>query len=181
MAQHVCPWWVGYLLANPIRKWLQNPDKVLGPFLRDGMTVLDIGPGMGFFTLPAARMVGAKGRVIAVDIQEKMLQSLRRRAEKADLADRIEARLCSPDDLRVTEPIDICLAFNLVHEVPDAGALFSQIRAVLKPSGKILLTEPKFHVSEAEFQETLEKAHSQGLKFVGDILGRGRSAVLEAA
>jgi len=171
---------VGYVLASPIRRWLEDPEKILGPFIRDGMTVLDIGPGMGFFTLPAARMVGPKGRVIAVDIQENMLQSLRQRAEKAGLDGRVEARLCSPDDIRVTEPVDICLAFNLVHEVPDARALFSQIRAILKPSGKILVTEPRFHVSEARFRESLEIARSQGLTVVGDMMGKANSAVLEA-
>ena len=89
MAKHVCPWWVGYLLISPIRRWLQDPDKILSPYISEGMTVLDVGPGMGFFTIPAARMVGNSGRVIAVDLQEKMLKSLVKRAEKAGVAGRI--------------------------------------------------------------------------------------------
>jgi ubiquinone/menaquinone biosynthesis C-methylase UbiE len=137
---------------------------------------------MGFFTLPAARMVGESGRVIAVDVQERMLRSLRRRAEKSGLAQRIDARVCGPDDIGVSESIDVCLAFNVAHEVPEAPRLFAQIRAVLKPAGKLLLTEPKFHVSENEFRETLEHARAQGLKMIGDLhLSRARSALLEAA
>ena len=89
MAKHVCPWWVGYLLVSPIRRWFQDPEKILSPYVSEGMTVLDIGPGMGFFTIPAARMVGDSGRVIAVDLQEKMLKSLVKRAEKAGVAGRI--------------------------------------------------------------------------------------------
>ena len=69
MAEHICPWWVGYLLVCPIRRWFQAPDKILSPYITEGMTVLDIGPAMGFFTIPAARMVGYSGKVIAVDVQ----------------------------------------------------------------------------------------------------------------
>ena len=78
MAEHVCPWWLGYFLVSPIRRWMQNPDELIAPYVTPGMTVLEPGPGMGFFTLPLARRVGS-GRVIAVDIQPKMLNALRRK------------------------------------------------------------------------------------------------------
>jgi ubiquinone/menaquinone biosynthesis C-methylase UbiE len=167
MAEHVCPWWIGYLLVSPIRRWFQDPDKILSPYISEGMAVLDIGPGMGFFTIPAARMVGDSGRVIAVDLQEKMLKSLVKRAEKAGVAGRIVTRLCEPDNLGVSERIDLCLAFNVVHEVPDASALFSQIRAILKPTGRLLIAEPgRWHVSEKDFESTLAKASAVGLKLI---------------
>jgi len=60
MAEKVCPVWVGYLLASPIRKLFQNPPKILSPYVENGMKVLDIGCVMGFFSLPLARMVGSK-------------------------------------------------------------------------------------------------------------------------
>ena len=112
MAKHVCPWWVGYLLVSPIRRWFQDPEKILSPYINEGMTVLDIGPGMGFFTIPAARMVGDSGRVIAVDLQDKMLKSLVKRAEKAGVAGRIVTKLCEPDNLGVSDLIDLCLALT---------------------------------------------------------------------
>ena len=62
MAEHLCPPWVGYLLLNPLRRLLENPDKMLGQFVQDGMVVLEPGCGMGYFTLPLARMVGPEGR-----------------------------------------------------------------------------------------------------------------------
>jgi ubiquinone/menaquinone biosynthesis C-methylase UbiE len=181
MAEHVCPWWVGYLLVSPIRRWLQDPEKILAPYISKGMTVLDIGPGMGFFTIPAAQMVGDKGIVIAVDLQEKMLKSLVKRAEKAGVADRIVAKLCEPDSLGISDPIDLCLAINVVHEVPDASALFSQIRAILKPTGRLLLSEPgKWHVSEKDFEATLSKASDTGLKLIArPEIRRSQSALLE--
>ena len=180
MAKHVCPWWVGYLLVSPIRRWFQDPDKILSPYISEGMTVLDIGPGMGFFTIPAAQMVGDSGRVIAVDLQEKMLKSLEKRAEKAGVSRRIVAKLCEPDSLGVSDPIDLCLAINVVHEVPDAGSLFSQISAILKPTGKLLLAEPGgWHVSETDFEGTLAKAAAAGLKLIERLeIKRSRSALL---
>jgi protein-L-isoaspartate O-methyltransferase len=65
---HVCPWWVGYLLVSPLRRFFQDPGEVLGPHVREGMTVLEIGPGMGYFSLPLARLVGKEGRVLCVDV-----------------------------------------------------------------------------------------------------------------
>ena len=65
--EHVCPVWVGYLLASPVRKLIQNPKKLLSPYVEEGMTVLDAGCAMGFFSLPMARMVGPNGKVICGD------------------------------------------------------------------------------------------------------------------
>ena len=169
MAKHLCPWWVGYLLVNPVRRWFKNPQTILSPYINEGMIVLEIGPGMGFFTIPAARMVGESGRVIAVDVQEKMLKALVRRAEKAGVSSRIIAKVCEPNRIGISEPIDLCLAINVAHEVQDAGNLFSQIRDVLKPTGRLLLAEPgTWHVPEKEFQDTLAQASAAGLKLIGE-------------
>jgi ubiquinone/menaquinone biosynthesis C-methylase UbiE len=181
MAPHVCPWWIGYLLVSPLRRWLQDPDTILRPFITEGMTVLEIGPGMGFFTIPAARLVGATGKVIAVDIQEKMLSALGKRVSKAGVHDRVVTRLCEPSSLKVSEPIDLCLAFNVVHEVPDAAELFLQVSSVLKPTGRLLIAEPRgWHVSEKEFQDTLAAAAAAGLKVVEEPEIRRSRAVLLA-
>ena len=98
--QHaVCPWWIGYLLASPLRRLLQNPEELLAPHIRSGMAVLEPGPGMGFFTLPIARMVGEGGCVYALDVQRKMLNGLERRAQKSGLSARIRPRLVKADSL----------------------------------------------------------------------------------
>ncbi|TFH43073.1 MAG: methyltransferase type 11, partial [Chrysiogenales bacterium] len=93
---HVCPWWLGFFLASPLRKLFQNPEKILGPHVREGMTLVDVGSGMGFFSLPMARMAGPGGRVICFDVQEKMLRHLARRAAGAGLSGIIETRLSTP-------------------------------------------------------------------------------------
>jgi SAM-dependent methyltransferase len=89
MAMRVCPWWMGYLLANPVRRLWHKPEVILAPWIKAEMVVLDMGCGMGFFSVPMARMVGPGGRVISVDLQPKMLAGLMRRAERAKVAKRI--------------------------------------------------------------------------------------------
>ena len=92
MSHRVCPWWVGYFLASPLRRLVHNPSTILRPFVSEGMTVFEPGPGMGYFTMELARLVGRSGRVVAIDVQPNMLAELRRRAGRAGLLDRIDAR-----------------------------------------------------------------------------------------
>jgi ubiquinone/menaquinone biosynthesis C-methylase UbiE len=161
MATHVCPWWVGYLLASPIRRWMQNPEELLRPYLWSGIRVLEPGPGMGFFTLPVAQMIGESGRVIAVDIQPKMLSSLRRRATKAVVSQRVETRLAKPDSLGIEDlagSIDLVLAIAVVHEMPSAETFFREAAASLKAGGRLLLVEPAGHVKLDIFARELEYA-----------------------
>ena len=167
MADRVCPFWVGYFLINPFRKLLENPDKILGPFVKEGMTVLEPGCGMGYFTLPLARMVGPQGRVIAVEIQQKMLSVLDRRARKAGLLDRIEFRQTGDDTLGVEDllgEVDFATALHVVHEVPDQASFFKEVWQTLKPEGKLLMVEPKGHVSAEQFGQTLAAAKKTGFK-----------------
>lgn len=166
MAHKVCPWWAGYLLASPIRRLTQNPEELLRPYVWSGMTVLEPGPGMGFFTLPLAEMIGESGRVIAVDIQPRMLSSLRRRAAKAGLSKRIETRQALSDSLGVADlggAVDLVLAFAVVHEMPSAERFFSEVAAALKPGGRVLFVEPAGHVTQERFAEELAAARSCGL------------------
>lgn len=185
MAQRVCPVWIGYLLASPLRKLIQNPDAVLAPYVREGMTVLDFGCAMGFFSIPLARMVGATGKVICVDMQEKMLKSLEKRARKAGVSSRIEARLCDQHSLGLQEfagRIDFALAFAVVHEVPDHPRLFGELAAVVKPSGSLLVAEPKGHVRRDDFAHSVSIAEQQGFSVVGrPQIGRSWSVLLGKA
>lgn len=166
MAHRVCPWWLGYFLASPLRRWLgQNPDEILSPYIREGMTVLEPGPGMGFFTIPLARLVGPSGRVIAVDVQPQMIAGLKRRATKANLLDRIDARVTSADTMDVADlegKVDFTLAFAMVHELPDATRFFGEASRASKPGGQMLLAEPRGHVDEGNFSAELSAAGAAG-------------------
>jgi ubiquinone/menaquinone biosynthesis C-methylase UbiE len=156
---------MGPLLLNPLRRWAIGPERLLAPYVRDGMTVLEPGPGMGFFTLPLAALVGQHGKVIAVDIQPKMLERLRQRAAQAGLASIIETRLAARDSLQIvdlTGSVDFALAFAMVHETPSVERFFREIAAVLKPDASLLLVEPSGHVHGEKFAAELEAAQTAG-------------------
>ncbi len=167
MAKMACPPWVGYLLLNPLRKLLENADRILGPFVREGMIVMEPGCGMGYFTLPLARMVGPKGRVVAVEIQLKMLSVLERRARKAGLLDKIELRQAGAHGLGVEDlsgEVDFAAALHMVHEVPDQSSFFTEVWKALKPGGKLLVVEPRRHVTQDRFEQTVAAAEKIGFK-----------------
>ena len=166
MAERVCPWWAGYLLASPVRRLLQKPEVICGDYVRAGMTALDVGCAMGFFSLPLAELVGPQGKVICVDLQERMLSGLRKRAQKAGVLDRIETRVCPAtglgiDDLQGT--VDFAVAFAMLHETPDMPATVAQIADTLTPSGRFLIAEPSGHVSAETFDATIAAAEGCGL------------------
>jgi SAM-dependent methyltransferase len=184
MSAHVCPWWLGWVLASPLRKLRHDPAAILHPYVREGMTVLEPGPGMGFFTLELARRVGPTGRVIAIDVQPRMLSGLRRRVRRAGLDGRVEARLTAQDALGVVDlagAVDLVVAFAVVHELPDPTRFFAEIRPTLAPGGKVFLAEPAGHVKPAEFERTLGAAASSGLRREpGPAIPRTLTALLAA-
>jgi ubiquinone/menaquinone biosynthesis C-methylase UbiE len=166
MAHRVCPWWLGYVLISPLRRLWQDPRKILAPFVREGMTVLEPGPGMGFFTLELARLVGPSGRVVALDLQPKMLERLKRRLAKAGLLERVNVRLVQRDSMELadlTSSVDFALAFAMVHEMPSASSFFTEVFRSLKPGAFVLLAEPAGHVKNALFEAELEAASQAGL------------------
>lgn len=129
------------------------------------MKVLDIGCAMGFFTIPMAHMVKYNGQVICLDVQDKMLMALKKRALKDDVFERLDPRLTTNDDLGISDlqnQIDFALAFAVVHELHDIKSFFSQIFPVLKPDAKFLVAEPKGHVSESDFENSISIAEKAG-------------------
>lgn len=184
MTQRVCPWWIGYLLVSPIRRWIEirNPEEFLRPYIAPGMTVFEPGPGMGFFTLPMARLVGPSGRVIVADIQPRMLEVLRSRATRAGLLPRIETRLVAADSLGAADlaaTIDFVLAWAMVHELPSAEKFFAEISALLKPEALLLFAEPAGHVDERRFAGELKAANLAGFSEIQRInVPRSSAAIL---
>ena len=155
-------------MDNPIRRLIHSPDKILGWYIEPGQTVLDLGCGSGTFTIAMARMVGEAGRVIAVDVQEEMLQMVRQKAVKEGLTCRIITHQSEPDRIGISDRVDFALAFYMIHEVPDVDAFLMEVASLLKPSGKLLIAEPLMHVSESSFKKTVDAARLAGLKPVSE-------------
>lgn len=162
MANDVCPWRHAYLFDNPLRRLLHNPRSLLGPYVKPGDTVMDVGCGMGFFSIGMARLVGDDGCVFAVDLQQEMLDVLVKRATRKGLIHRIKPHCCGVDTLGVYSVVDFIVAFWMVHEVPDRGRLLDQLRNIISNRGKLLIVEPKGHVSSKEFETTVAIARDSG-------------------
>jgi 2-polyprenyl-3-methyl-5-hydroxy-6-metoxy-1,4-benzoquinol methylase len=154
----VCPWWLCFTFDNPLRKLLHNPEAILGPYIKPGNNVIDVGAGMGYFSIPMARLVGPAGHVTAVDIQTKMLSALAERAQRRGVSERITTHLASPGSLDHHSKADFILAFWMVHEVPDQRSFLTEIHNLLKPDGLFLLVEPIVHVLKRSFSQTLKTA-----------------------
>ena len=161
-SEHVCPVERAGGLDNRIRRWGQNPQKILGPYIEEGMTVLDIGCGPGFFSIDMAQMVGNSGRVIASDLQKGMLQKVRDKIKGTELEKRITLHKCEENKIGVSEPVDFVLLFYMVHEIPNKEEFFNEIRTILRPNGQALIVEPPFHVSKSAFEETVRRARDAG-------------------
>ncbi len=164
LGPHTCPWWFGYTFDNPLRKLFHDPLEILGKFVRPGQIAVDIGCGLGYFSIALARIVGPDGKVIALDVQSQMIRRARRRAERQGLANCIDFRICTPNRLDVTGPVDFVLAFWVIHEVIDLQGLLLEIRSFLKPDGQLLIAEPKGHVPADRFAETVKLARLAGYK-----------------
>lgn len=159
---HVCPWWFAYTFDHRLRKFVHDPYQIVGGYVCAGMRVLDLGCGMGYFSIPMARMVGASGEVLAVDIQRKMLDVLMKRARKAGISGRILPVLCEPERLCVERRANFALGFFVVHEAPDPARFLEQVGDALKPGAKFLFAEPKLHVRGRDFEKMLECAQQSG-------------------
>ena len=166
MGKHVCPWWFAYTFDNPLRRIFHDPNKIFAPYLEKGMTAADIGCGMGYFSIGMAKIVGKTGKIISVDIQQEMLDTLLKRAQKEDVESRIKTILCDEEDIGVNEKVDFALTFWMVHETPDESNFLKQVYSILHPSGKLLLAEPKIHVTSKEFNNTLAIAQKAGFNLI---------------
>ncbi|WP_370674757.1 class I SAM-dependent methyltransferase [Pleomorphomonas sp. PLEO] len=166
---HRCPWYLGYFLLNPLRRLRQHPKRLLTPFVKPGFRVLEPGPGMGYFTLELARLVGPTGKVHVVDVEPRMLTALSRRARSARLENRIDIRLAQENRLGVadlTSDIDFVLAFAVVHELGSVVDFFIEAATAMKPGARLLLAEPVGHVSEAFFAGECAAAEAAGFAVV---------------
>ncbi len=161
----LCPVEKANSLDSKFRRWLQNPEKILFPYVKEGITALDVGCGPGFFTIELAKLVGTNGKVIAVDLQQGMIEKVKGKIKGSELEERIKLVKCETDNLNVSEKVDFALAFYMVHEVRDKNKFFKQLHNTLKEGGQCLLVEPKmFHVKQKEFETTLLIAQENGFE-----------------
>ena len=134
------------------------------------MTAVDLGCAMGFFSLPLARMVGRSGRVVCVDVQQRMLAALEQRARRKDLDHIIETRLATQEDLGLDDlagAAHLLLAIHVLHETAYPRRFLTRCLETLRPEGRLLVIEPNGHVSEEDFEESRLLAIEVGFSDLG--------------
>lgn len=131
------------VLDSPLRMTYRNPAQLLGEFgIADGMTVLDLGCGSGTFTLAAARMAGATGQVYAVDIQPPLVEKTRHRVTAARMSERIQCHCSSAYNLPIADDsVDMAIMIATLAEIPDKQRALAEVRRVLKPMGRLAISE----------------------------------------
>lgn len=149
-------------IDNGFRKLVHNPTKILKNKVKEGMVVLELGCGPGFFTPEIARLVGKSGKVIAADLQEGMLQKVRNKIEGMDIKDRVKLHKCEEETIGLSEKVDLVLAFLMMHEVADKRKTLSEIKSILKPDGRLYILEMIMHPPKNNFEETINIAHEIG-------------------
>jgi SAM-dependent methyltransferase len=167
VGHHKLPHWlIGYLFLLPLRRLWENPRDILAPWITPGATVLELGPGMGYFSLDLGHLIGADGRLVCAEIQPRMLEVLQRRVDKAGLTDRVDIRRATPDDPNLedlVEAVDFAFLHNVLHEVADPARVVGKICRALKPGGRLYLTEPVGHVSGELYAWEVRLAQEAGL------------------
>jgi ubiquinone/menaquinone biosynthesis C-methylase UbiE len=164
---YVCPTGAAGGLDNSFRKWLQNPEKILKPYIKEGMSVLDLGCGPGVFTLEIAKMVETSGKVFAADLQDGMLEIVASKIKGTSLEQRVHLHKCQSTSIGLTEKTDFILAFWMVHEVPDHERLFEELKAILKPGGTLFIIEPRIHVTRMAFEKMTAGLIKAGFEITG--------------
>ncbi len=182
MTHHGAPW-----LERPERVEEEAPHRLLSALgLQPGQVVADIGAGSGYFTWRMARMVGAAGRVYAVDIQPEMLAILRTNMAARGVTNVVPV-LGDEADPRLPEAsIDLALMVDVYHEVAEPFELMRRVTAALKPGGRMVFVEyrgeerwipikPLHKMTEAQVRREMQ---AQDLEWVGNLRGLPRQHIL---
>jgi ubiquinone/menaquinone biosynthesis C-methylase UbiE len=148
-----CPVELSGGLDNRFRRFLQDPRKILQPFITPEMTVLDFGCGPGFFSIEIAKMLVDPGKLIAADLQQGMLDKVIKKIAGTELEHRIKIHKCESSKIGVTDKVDFVLLFYVIHEVANQDSLLKELKTILKPGGRIFIIEPKIHVTKKDFEK----------------------------
>ena len=158
-----CPLRMAGLLDNKFRRYFHKPNKILKPFIRKNMTVLDFGCGPGVFTVEMAHLLEVTGKVIAIDMQEGMLEIVKRKIKETSIEKIVELQKCTQEKVGLNENVDFVLMFYVVHEVPSKENLFHEILPRINKDGLIMIVEPKA-VSKKSFDAMIDNIKENGFE-----------------
>jgi ubiquinone/menaquinone biosynthesis C-methylase UbiE len=147
------PEFLANLIDNPLRRRMQPPgDMPIRHGIEPGMKVLEVGPGNGRYTIETARRVGSAGKVIAIDIEPKMIERVLRRAQ-AQAINNLEAKVANVYQLPFEDgTFDAIYMITVISEIPEPERAMREFNRVLSPSGTLafseLLTDPDYPLAQ---------------------------------
>ena len=129
----------GAMMGSRLRKWLMNPVKTLqGADIRPGQTVLEVGCGTGFFTIPAAKMLGDEGRLVAMDALSDYIKVVSKKVQSADLKNVSVVKRDALDTGLEAASMDTALLFGVIpFPALPLSRLLPEMHRVLKPEGRL--------------------------------------------
>jgi ubiquinone/menaquinone biosynthesis C-methylase UbiE len=160
--EHVQPIESAPHLDSRFRRVFQDPARTLKGRVKEGMVVLELGCGPGFFTPEIGRAVGRSGKVIAADLQQGFLDILGKKIKGTEIEKRVELHKCEEGVIGVTEKVDLVLAFFMLHQIADPKKALEEIKSMLKRDGQLYIVEFKSHPPRKYFDEMVEMARDVG-------------------
>jgi SAM-dependent methyltransferase len=159
------PEFLAGIIDNPLRRRMQPPDEMpLRHGIEPGMRVLEVGPGNGRYTAATARRVGEAGRVVAIDIEPKMVNRVRSRLEAEGIGN-VEARVADVYDLPFDkETFDAAYMIAVIGEIPDPDRAMGEFRRVLKPGGTLAFSEVLMDPDYPRASTLVRKACAAGFR-----------------
>ena len=133
---------IACFIDNPVRRRMQPPGKVVDWVgIKDGMCVLEIGPGPGTFTIEASKRVGENGKVFAIDIQPSAISKLNSRLQRAKI-ENVTARVASASELPFSNNTFYrVFMIAVLAEIPDRKKALLEIKRVLRDDGLLAIGE----------------------------------------
>jgi ubiquinone/menaquinone biosynthesis C-methylase UbiE len=159
------PEFAANIIDNPLRRRIQPPDETpIRHGIEPGMTVLEVGPGNGTYTIAAARRVGDDGKIITIDIEPKMIERVKKRAHREGIKN-IEARVADVFELPFEDGyFDLVYMIAVIGEIPTPERAMKEFHRVLSPHGTLVFSE-LFSDPDYPLPATLEgKARSSGFQ-----------------
>jgi len=149
---------VKWLKDGPEQLWFKmwldrNASQMLSEVgICKGQAVLDFGCGLGTYTIPAAELVGTKGRVYALDVSRKAFDKMQKKAERKGLRNIVRIDSDSEKMPLEDETVDVMMLIDVLQEIEDRDALFDEACRILKPGG-IVIVYP-MHIGKGEVEKT---------------------------
>ncbi len=159
------PQFLANAIDNPLRRRVQPPDETAARHgIKPGMTVLEVGPGNGRYTLAASRQVGDAGKLVTIDIEPKMIERVEAKI-RAEGAGNIEARVADVYALPFEDAsFDLIYMIAVIGEIPDPLKAMREFRRVLAPGGTLVFSELLFDPDYPRSRTLIRKAETAGFR-----------------